>query len=44
MLRAIIVGVVAAVAMGVRWFVRIANQAEGRSREPRPRSITDNRR
>jgi hypothetical protein len=41
--RAIIVIAVTAVAIAFRWFVRVANQAPGRSREPRPRSVADHR-
>ena len=44
-LRPVVIVVVGtAIAMAVRWFIHVAKQAEGRSREPRPRSITDHRR
>lgn len=39
--RVIVVVVLTTVAMAARWFVRIANQAKGYHREPRPRSVAD---
>lgn len=42
--RAIVVGLVVAFAVGVRWIVRTAKPAKGYSREPLPRSVEDYRR
>ncbi|MEO8696738.1 MAG: hypothetical protein ABI658_24725 [Acidimicrobiales bacterium] len=39
-----IVVIVVAVAVGVRWMTRVTNGAKGYSREPLPRSLDDYRR